>query len=154
MKTLYKYDFESNIVKGIGKGKEIGFPTLNLETKNIPASFEYGVYICLISLESSNKLYNALMHYGTKSIGTDDFDKIFCEIHVIGFNDNFCVDFKENNNFFKKELNNTFNRKVKFVRVKLLKKIRNVRKFKSEKMLKKQIALDIKTAKRYFCHND
>ena len=114
------------VIKGLNIGKKIGYPTINLETKT-DQNIDFGIYICKIKI--NNNLYKGVVHYGTKSIGTSDPDKIFCEAHILDFN------------------NEIYNQEVE---IKLLKKIRDVRKFKSEDELKKQIAKDIKITNKYF----
>jgi riboflavin kinase / FMN adenylyltransferase len=115
------------VVKGIQKGAEIGYPTINIQLIDAPKDIEFGIYTCTISIEGSD--YNAVMHYGNKSIGTDDAKKIFCEVHVF--------DFAED--VYGKE-----------VYVNLLKKIRDVRQFDSEEDLVEQIESDILSANKYF----
>lgn len=115
------------VVKGIQKGSEIGYPTINIRLTDAPKNVEFGIYTCEIFIEG--ELFNAVMHYGNKSIGTIDKQKIFCEIHVFDFDED----------VYGKE-----------VSVNLLKKIRDVRQFDSEEDLVKQIQTDIITAHKYF----
>lgn len=114
--------YKSTIEKGAGIGRRIDFPTINL--KNIPAKIEYGVYVCEVEVDSA--VYKGVLHIGPKSIGTKEKEKIFCEIHLIDFN------------------RIIYDKEVKF---KILKKIRDVREFKSKKELKLQINKDIQNAK-------
>ena len=111
----------ADIYKGIGLGKEIKFPTINLEP--VPEELDYGVYSSEVEIDGER--YKGVMHIGPKSIGTSDKKKVFCEIHLINFN---------------KNINN------KNVKFKVLKKIRDVREFKSTKELKLQIKQDIQNA--------
>ena len=115
------------VVRGIKKGTEIGYPTINIQLEEPSLDIEFGIYTCHIFL--NEKKYDGVMHFGNKTIGTKDMRKIFCEVHIFGF------------------LNEIYGEGVK---VQLLKKIRNVREFKSEKELQKQIEDDIKTANQYF----
>jgi len=122
--------FSGVVVKGIQKGSEIGIPTINIQMFNAPKNVEFGIYVCRI--EVKGLFYNAIMHYGNKSIGTDDKEKIFCEVHVFDFNQD----------VYGLE-----------VSVNLLKKIRDVRQFKSDEDLIKQIKKDIVMANKYFKEN-
>ena len=115
------------VIKGIGVGGEISFPTLNLQINQKEKLSEYGVYICEIDIQK--KSYVGLVHYGPKSIGTDNINKIFLEVHVLDFNRNVYGE---------------------VVTIHLLKKIREVRKFKDVDALKKQIEKDIQITKKYF----
>lgn len=117
---------KGKVVPGIKKGREIGYPTINVEISR-KVSLNYGVYVCKVSVK--NRLHNAVMHYGPKSIGTDNPLKTFCEIHILDFE----------KDIYGEE-----------VLVNVLKKIRNVREFDSEKELAGQISRDIKIAKKYF----
>jgi riboflavin kinase/FMN adenylyltransferase len=122
--------FSGVVVKGIQKGSEIGFPTINIQMFYAPKNVEFGIYVCKIDVKGL--LYNAIMHYGNKSVGADDNAKVFCEVHVFDFNQN----------VYGLE-----------VSVNLLKKIRDVRQFKSDKDLIKQIKKDIVIANKYFKKN-
>jgi len=114
------------VIKGLHIGKKIGYPTINVET-DVVKNIEFGIYICEIKI--LNHKYKGVVHYGTKTIGTSDPDKIYCEANIFNFN------------------KDVYNKEVE---IKLLKKIRDVREFKSEAELKKQIAKDIKITNKYF----
>jgi len=119
--------FFGKVTRGLHIGKSIGFPTINIEVPENKPLFEFGIYACEVELKGN--LYKGVMHYGPKTIGTDDKNKIFCEIHLFDFDEDA---YYEN------------------VRIKLLKKIREVRKFSSVTALKKQISKDIETTKKHF----
>ena len=53
--------FESTHIKGKGRGKPMGFPTINLE---IPENFKLknGIYAAKVTIE--NKTFVAALHYG------------------------------------------------------------------------------------------
>jgi len=115
------------VVKGLQIGKKIGFPTINIELEEVPYDLSSGVYICLTKINGPE--YKSVLHFGPKSIGTDDKKKIFCEVHLIDFNED----------VYGEE-----------IQIKLLKKIRDVREFLSERQLKEQIAQDVEITKKYF----
>jgi len=112
--------FTAKVEKGIGLGSKIGFPTINLNFDSISNKIDHGVYSCEVKIDEH--IYKGVMHFGPKSIGTDNENKIYCEIHLINTN---------------KSINN------KEVKVKVLKNIRDVREFKSADELKEQIIKDI-----------
>lgn len=74
--------YTARVMSGRGEGRELGFPTLNIE---IPESFaaEHGVYAGWVWLgpESSERL-PAAIHYGP--IPTFGLEKVCLEAHVIG----------------------------------------------------------------------
>ena len=117
---------KGRVVQGIKKGRQIGYPTINIDISN-DISLDHGVYSCKVTI--NDQPHSAIMHYGTKSIGTDDYSKIYCEIHILDFN---------------------FEIYGEEVEVNVLKKIRNMRKFDSEDELAEQISHDIKIAKKHF----
>jgi len=53
--------FESTHIKGKGRGKPMGFPTINLK---IPDNFELkdGIYAAKVTIE--NKVFKGALHYG------------------------------------------------------------------------------------------
>ena len=58
-------NFTSAVITGTGKGKEIGFPTLNLEMSSVP-ELEEGVYACFARLGEHGIRVPAVMHYGSR----------------------------------------------------------------------------------------
>lgn len=66
----------AQIVSGEGRGRVLGFPTLNLDLNTLP--FEHGVYAAWVRFEG--KEIPAVLHYGPKSTfgGKADTVEIFC----------------------------------------------------------------------------
>ncbi|MBT4119294.1 MAG: hypothetical protein HOG89_04665 [Candidatus Peribacter sp.] len=72
-------NFTSAVITGTGKGKEIGFPTLNLEMSSVP-ELEEGVYACFARLGEHGIRVPAVMHYGSRpTLGAIPS----CEVHVL-----------------------------------------------------------------------
>jgi FAD synthase len=117
--------------KGIGLGSKIGYPTINLKIIKIKGNIPYGVYTCY--LVNRNNKYKGVLHYGPKSVGTAAKDHIYCEVYLIDY-----VEGLENYE----------------IKLEVLKKIRNVRKFESEYELKNQIKKDLQSANKLFKEND
>ncbi|MFN4307324.1 bifunctional riboflavin kinase/FAD synthetase [Sulfurihydrogenibium azorense] len=118
-----KYFLIGKVVKGDGKGREIGFPTINLKPDD-DLCLKKGVYAGY--LEKDEKLYKAVINYGNRP--TIDGKKTFIEIHIIeeGFNTKIEEDYL----------------KVHFIQY-----LREEKKFESIEDLKNQIKLDIQKAK-------
>lgn len=111
--------FSAKVIKGRGIGKRIGFPTANLDVKNLPV--DYGVY--LVKAKIRGKIIKGLMHWGEKKTFGQD---VSCEIYFKNFNQNIYG---------------------KTVEVEAMKKIRDVMKFDCEDDLKKQIQKDSEVLK-------
>ena len=121
------FRISGKVIKGLQIGKKIGIPTVNIQTGKIDKNIEFGIYICEIKIR--NQIYKGAVHYGPKTIGSLNPDRIYCEVHILNFDED----------VYSCE-----------VEIKLLKKIRDVRKFISETDLKKQIAKDIQITNKYF----
>ena len=118
--------FVGRAVKGSGRGKTLGFPTINLTTdqfNNVAMKqwnkIEMGVYLCQIKID--DQIYKGLLHYGPKP--TFGYSRPGLEIHVLDFN---------------KEI-----KKGEKIQFKLLKYLRKIKKFKTGNALINQIKKDI-----------
>lgn len=100
---------------GLGRGRRIGFPTVNLAIANL--SLSHGVY--LIKAKLQKKIYQGLMHYGPKKTFNE---AVSCEVYLKNFN----------KNIYGRTLAVEVNRKI-----------REVRKFNNAAALKKQIEKDL-----------
>lgn len=113
--------FESHQIAGAGRGKLLGFPTVNLE---IPASLElaHGIYAAQVVMDG--KQFLAGLHYGP--VPTFGVKQPSLEVFIIDAND---TDFLSN-----APLN---------LVVTVGKRLRPIIKFDDEVSLKRQIAQDI-----------
>lgn len=110
--------FTAKVITGKSRGKRLGFPTANLDKKNL--KIQHGVY--LVDVEINNKEYIGLLHFGLK--------KTFCEdVSLELFIKNFNFDIYGKN-----------------VKIKIIRRIREVKKFDSAEDLKKQIREDLDEA--------
>ncbi|MBI2597346.1 riboflavin kinase [Candidatus Daviesbacteria bacterium] len=117
-----RYKFWGKVRKHQQRGKKLGFPTANINlTKNIPE----GIYISQIKL--SRSIYPALTFIGKAE--TFNEKKYQAETYILDFD------------------KNIYNQ---WITVKLLKKIRENKKFHSVDKLITQIKKDKQIARKYF----
>jgi len=121
----YKYFLTGRRVKGKGRGKKLGYPTINLKVPEEKLKPKPGVYI--IEAQIKNKKYKGLMYYGSRPT-FNERNKIF-ELYLFNFKN----DIKEEK-----------------IKVFVHKFIREDIKFKNEKELIKQIEKDINIGYTYF----
>jgi len=116
----------SKRIKGSGRGKQLGYPTINLR---IPKNFNFldGVYAVNVSIKGIN--YQGTLHYGP--VPTFNQSKQSLEIHLLNTSD--------------KDLPPLENKEIK---IEIIKKIRKVIKFENKQDLKNQISKDIKKTKK------
>lgn len=74
--------FLTKQIKGVGRGHEIGFPTINLALQSDP-NIEDGIYAVWVSIDGVK--YKGALHYGP--IPTFGQDKKTMEVYLIGFTD-------------------------------------------------------------------
>jgi riboflavin kinase/FMN adenylyltransferase len=115
---------KGKVVKGFDMGKEIGFPTANLEVESelVPGG---GVYAAFATL--GRKKYNAVVNVGTAP--TFGRKKVCVEAHLLDFNANL------------------YGRKIK---VTFLTRLRDERAFKTKEALSRQIKKDTEKAEKVF----
>ncbi len=118
------YFIDGRIVKGDGLGRQMGFPTANLETDNelLPAN---GVYATRARL--GNRRYNSVTNIGTRP--TFHGSELRIETHLLNFNKK--ISHKE-------------------VRLEFVARLRPERPFNSPEELIGEINKDISRARRYF----
>jgi len=75
--------FTAQIIAGLGIGRQLGYPTLNLE---IPKNFELaaGVYACRI--QTADQKFKAILFFGSRQ--TLGIETPTLEIHAFNFSEN------------------------------------------------------------------
>ncbi|MDD5041294.1 MAG: riboflavin kinase [Candidatus Peribacteraceae bacterium] len=114
--------FTARVVRGVGRGRTIGSPTLNLDPEEIPRTLKNGIYVCRIRW--SRLTFAAAMHCGPRPVFADTFA---CEVHVI---------------------DHPVRRAPTRVTVEVVRRLRNIRNFRSVAQLQKQIARDIEMVRK------
>ena len=116
------FQLNGKVITGLGKGRHIGFPTINLHPGCAPATMEHGVYVAKIHTVFGN--FGGVLHYGKRYIHDG---KVSLEIYCFGLD---------------KDLYGTS------VAVEAIKKLRDVYAFKNAEELKLQIEKDVAAAKK------
>lgn len=123
--------FRSTHIKGKGRGRPMGFPTINLE---IPENFELkdGVYAAKIAIE--NNVFKGALHFG--STPTFNEQQKSLEVYLIGLSERELIKY------------GLLNLDEKIIEVETLKYLRSIVKFRSVKNLITQIEEDVKQIKK------
>jgi riboflavin kinase/FMN adenylyltransferase len=115
------------VVHGLGRGKDFGFPTINIKLNDSELDIEKGVYATLVSVD--DQLYKGMLYVGTRP--TLDLQKMTIEIHILEFD------------------KNIYDKQISF---QILQKIRAEIHFNNIKNLIKQLHQDAKTVYNFFAH--
>ncbi len=115
--------FSASVVRGAGRGRTIGSPTLNLELADIPDALEEGIFACFVTLGDAGSPLPAAVHYGPRPVFQDS--KTF-EAHI---------------------LDSTIDRAPERVQVEVIAYLRDVRDFASKELLMEQIQADVVTTR-------
>ncbi|MFA6411027.1 MAG: riboflavin kinase [Candidatus Buchananbacteria bacterium] len=116
---------QGKVKTGKKQGRKLGFPTVNLKIPQLIKKNQQGIYFSLVMV--NKKIYPGVTNLGpAKTFG---FTKPVCETHLLNFK------------------NDLYGQRIKIL---LLIKIRKIKKFSNRNLLKKQIAKDIKAAKKFF----
>lgn len=110
------------VIKGLGLGKKLGFPTINLSLACAPKKLEHGVYA--VTVKTPAGIFKGAMHYGPRP--SIKGVPISLEIHCVGLNEDL---YGEN------------------VGIKVGKYLRPIREFATQDEFKKQLGKDVKLIK-------
>jgi|GEM_PF-416754 len=113
---MKEIEFSAKVIKGAGRGKTLGFPTANLDAKNI--NLDHGVYLAEIGV--TGRKYDGLLFFGPKQTFGEPLS---LEVFIKGL---------------EKDIYG------ETAAVRVMKKIRDVKKFDNPQDLQKQIERDIK----------
>jgi len=114
--------FSGKVIKGIGLGKKLGSPTINLAPVCAPKSLKHGIYA--VGVKTLAGVFKGAMHYGPRP--SIKGAPISLEIHCIGLDKNLYGE---------------------TVEIEVKKRLRSIKKFIDPNDLKKQISKDIDNAK-------
>lgn len=111
--------YKGVVLVGLKNGTKLGFPTTNLHSGILPASYKNGVYACLVKY--NNRIYKGALYFGPRLVYNENNQVL--EIYLINFT------------------GNLYGQTLEF---KLGKFIRKPLDFKNTDDLKKQLAVDVK----------
>lgn len=114
---LKNIEFTATVVHGKGRGEELGFHTANLD--KIDLDIPHGVYIVEVNVLDKN--YSALMHFGFKDLYNEP---VTAEVLIKDFS------------------GDLYGQKIK---IKTVRKIRDVKKFSSPDILIKEVKKDLES---------
>lgn len=75
--------YTAKIVPGRKKGREIGFPTINLDDPSLMKGQKEGVYVAQVRIQEKN--HWGMLYYGPRLINGETHNSI--EIHLFGFDE-------------------------------------------------------------------
>lgn len=118
--------FESTHITGKGRGKPMGFPTINLR---IPENFQLkdGVYAVKVIIE--NKIFKGALHYGPTPTFSETEKSL--EVYLIELNGYEVNDLED-----------------KLIKVEIVKNLRDIKRFRLVEDLVKQIREDVNNIKK------
>lgn len=74
---------KGTVVRGAGRGKHLGIPTMNIHYQDAP-DIRHGIYVCRVCIDDVWR--SAVMHFGP--VLMFDPNAITCEVHVFDFDQN------------------------------------------------------------------
>lgn len=115
------FNLSGKVIKGNSIGSELGFPTANVLYEAKKVEIPYGVYSVLV--KHRNVEYKGIMNYGVKPTVNGLNREPVLEVHLLNFE------------------KNIYNKNIE---IKILKRIREEKRFNSLTELKSQIEKDMK----------
>ena len=117
-----KKTIKGKVIHGAKLGRQLGFPTANIDASRL-TDVDNGVYAARIKVAGRN--YNAMANIGTRP-SVDGHTRLL-EIHIFNYNGSLYG---------------------RYVKINLLKKIRDEQRFESIEALKEQLLRDAEECKR------
>ena len=114
--------FKTTQIKGLGRGHQIGFPTINLI---IPSDLHMDDGIYAVWVEIEDKTYKGALHYGP--VPTFDLDEKMLEVHLVDITD--------------ETVPNTSNA---IIEIDIVEKLRDIKSFETAEELAIQIEADVR----------
>ena len=71
------------VIHGLGRGKDFGFPTVNIKLIDNSLHIENGVYVVAITI--NNLVFKGMLYVGTRP--TLDLQETTIEIHILDFHE-------------------------------------------------------------------
>ncbi len=119
--ALRNFKFKARVIAGVGRGHRIGFPTINLD--KVDLDINHGIYV--VKAIIGDREYKGLMHFGRK----ETYDEpVSLELYI-----------KEDVSSFE----------MKEVEIILIKRLRNIKKYRDTSSLQQQIKQDLKKLNCY-----
>lgn len=113
--------FTAPVITGSGRGKSLGFPTINVDPNAVPESMKPGMFACRAAFDGET--YDAVLHYGVRPTFNDSLS---CEVHI--FDQDIAVAPKK-------------------MTIEVVEKLRDIQAFASAQELQKQIQRDIERSR-------
>lgn len=70
--------FHARVIRGAGRGKSLGTPTLNLDLRDVPSDIREGIYASWIWIDGERTA--GALHYGPRPFTREPAS---CEVHVL-----------------------------------------------------------------------
>jgi len=75
--------FFGTVIHGLGRGKDFGFPTINIKLIDNNLHIENGVYVAAVTI--NNLVFKGMLYVGTRP--TLDLQETTIEIHILDFHE-------------------------------------------------------------------
>jgi riboflavin kinase/FMN adenylyltransferase len=125
-------NYLGTVIHGLGRGKEFGFPTINIKLNDNDLHIETGVYVVTVSIigggaRKAPTILHGMLYVGTRP--TLDLKEPTIEIHILNYN------------------RNLYHQQISF---QILHKIRDEMRFDSVDKLTEKLHQDMDTVYKYF----
>jgi riboflavin kinase/FMN adenylyltransferase len=75
--------FFGTVIHGLGNGKDLGFPTVNIKLNDKELCIDKGIYVVVVTID--NQSYKGMLYVGTRP--TLHLQEITIEIHILEFDE-------------------------------------------------------------------
>ncbi|MBU0766244.1 riboflavin kinase [Patescibacteria group bacterium] len=140
--------FTGNTIVGSGRGKKLGYPTINLNLKDIPSDLEKGIYAGWITINNQPSTVDCRERSVSRANPAKRDERVDCRKFSAAIHYGPRPVFDNTTSFEIHLIDHSADSIPETLDIQIIKRLRDVQNFPTEEALKEQIAMDIEEVRK------